>query len=103
MRQKQLLEKANDLLSNIEGQNPVVSDAQILMQRQLIKFGIQMNYLKEKFVHLQRFLSEIDISKRNEKPIDQSALDRFQEFILYYRDQIDAMKQRIHTNVQNNN
>ena len=89
LREKEFLEKLNDLLSNIEEQNPVLSDAQILMQRQLIQ--IQINYLKEKSVHLQQFFSPEQIFKGNEKQIDQSVL---KQFILYYRDQIEMMKQR---------
>ena len=93
----------NDLLSTTEGQNPVLSDAQILMQRQLMKFDIQINYLKEKFVRLREYLSPQVIFKGNDKQIDREVLDQLRPFILYYRNQIDTMKQTIQTNSHSNN
>ena len=102
LRQRKLRENVADLLSIVEEHNSVVSDAEILVKRQLIKYDIQMNYLIEKFSRLRELLSSKENFKSNEKQIDQTSMENFQPFIHYYRTQIDTLKQQIRPPSQNN-
>jgi phage-related minor tail protein len=67
------------------------------MHQQLIKYQIQINSLKEKISLLKQYISTENNFNLNQQQIDQSAINTFQTFAQYFRNQIDNMKQQIQT------
>jgi len=67
------------------------------MHQQLVKYQIQINSLKEKISLLKQYISTDNNFNQNQQQIDQSAINTFQTFAQYFRNQIDEMKQQIQT------
>ncbi|CAF1195543.1 unnamed protein product [Adineta steineri] len=94
-RRKRLSSNVHDHLSIIEQCIPVVSDTEILMQRQLEKYQVQINSLHEKLLLLKKFIQQQQFFTNNQQQIDQKSMTDIHKFVEYFRDQIDTMKQKL--------
>ncbi|CAF3758731.1 unnamed protein product [Adineta steineri] len=94
-RRKRLSSNVHDHLSIIEQCIPVVSDTEILMQRQLEKYQVQINSLHEKLLLLKKFIQQQQFFTNNQQQIDQKSMIDIHKFVEYFRDQIDTMKQKL--------
>jgi hypothetical protein len=73
----------------------------MLMHQQLERYNIQINSLKEKISLLKQFISRQNNLNQNQQQIDQLAMDTFQIFVQYFKDEIDKMKLKLNTVNQN--
>jgi len=92
-RRKRLSTQVDDLLSVIEQNTPVLSDAEIRMQQQLQTYAIQIDCLKEKIQLLRQFMSN-----------NQDQQQDFESVHHYLHDQINQIqliKQRLDIIQQN--
>ncbi len=71
------------------------------MHQQLERYNIQINSLKEKISLLKQFISRQNNLNQNQQQIDQLAMDTFQIFVQYFKDEIDKMKLKLNTVNQN--
>jgi bisphosphoglycerate-dependent phosphoglycerate mutase len=70
------------------------------MHQQLKTYQIKINSLKEKIFLLKQFISSQNFNQ-NQQQVDQSSLETIQRFIQYFKNEIDQMKQKLHTVNQN--
>ncbi|CAF0960227.1 unnamed protein product [Adineta ricciae] len=97
-RRQELSSHLDDLLSIVEQNTPVVSNAEILMHQQLERYRIQIDSLQKKLALLKDFIPK---NLREEK-IDQSSMENIQIFLQYFKTHIDQMKQQINEINHNN-
>jgi len=71
------------------------------MNQQLERYYIQINSLKQKICLLKQFILRQDNLNQNQQQIDQLSMERFQQFMNYFKNQIDQMKQKLDTSNQN--
>ncbi len=71
------------------------------MNQQLERYHIQINSLKEKICLLKQFILRQDNLNQNQQKIDQLLMEDFQQFVQYFQNQIDQMKQKLDTVKQN--
>ncbi len=96
-RRKRLSTHVDDLLSVIEQNTPVLSEAEIRMQQQLETYQIQINCLQEKMQLLQQFI----LSNQNKEQLQNLSMENIHNYVQSHRNQIDQMKTRLQT-IQNN-
>lgn len=88
----------DDLLSIIEQNTPVLSDAETRMQQQLEAYQNQINYLKGKIQFLQQFFLT---NQREEQQTEKISMENIHNQVQNQRNQIEQMKKRLET-IQNN-
>ncbi|CAF3076926.1 unnamed protein product, partial [Rotaria sp. Silwood2] len=90
-RRKRLSSHVYDLLSVIEQNIPVISDAEIRMQQQLETYQIQIYCLKENIQRIQQFI----LSNQDQTTFDNLSIENIQNLVQNHRNQIDQMKKTI--------
>lgn len=72
-----------------------MSKAELSMSEQLQRYEIQIKFIKEKIALLQQHIC--NGFNPNQQRIDQNFLENIRQFILYYRQQIQTMKDKVQT------
>ncbi|CAM2708763.1 unnamed protein product [Rotaria socialis] len=96
-RRKRLSSHVNDLLSVIEQSTPVLSDAEIRMEKQLETYKMQINCLKHNIQRVQQFI----LSNQNQELFDNLPMENFQNVVQTHRNHIDQIRKQIQS-VQTN-
>ncbi|CAF4605912.1 unnamed protein product [Rotaria socialis] len=96
-RRKRLSSHVNDLLSVLEQSTPVLSDAEIRIEKQLDTYKIQINCLKNNIQNVQQFI----LSNQNQELFDNLSMENFQNVVQTHRNHIDQIRKQIQS-VQTN-
>ncbi|CAF3826657.1 unnamed protein product [Rotaria magnacalcarata] len=90
-RRKRLSSHVNDLLSVIEQSTPVLSDAEIRMEKQLETYKIQINCLKNNIQRVEQFI----LSNQNQELFENLSMENFQNVVQTHRNHIDQIRKQI--------